>query len=314
MNFPDKGIMLDSIKGSVATAALFLAYISLPLAGILPGLFVPLPGMYYALKSGKGVGFAIVLITMALLAIIANPMALILYLVQGGVISLALPHFDDRGWGGMRSIVSGVALSFFFLVLIVTFAWLLRGVDVHGMILKGIDSSISQTVALYEKSDLKENELLTLQQGMKQAGAVVGRIYPALVLVALGAIAGLNLQLLRRMAERLNRPLALTELSRFRNQDHLVWFLIVPGFALLVRNTDVSTAALNVLAVILALYFVQGLAVALHLFDRFAVPRFIRITFYFLLALQPYLAVALATLGIFDLWGDFRTPKQQKNL
>jgi hypothetical protein len=149
---------------------------------------------------------------------------------------------------------------------------------------------------------------------MKQAGAVVGRIYPALVLVALGAIAGLNLQLLRRMAERLNRPLALTELSRFRNPDHLVWFLIVPGFALLVRNTDVSTAALNVLAVILALYFVQGLAVALHLFDRFAVPRFIRITFYFLLALQPYLAVALATLGIFDLWGDFRTPKQQKNL
>jgi len=314
MNFPDKGMMLDSIKGSVATAALFLAYISLPLAGILPGLFVPLPGMYYALKSGKGVGFAIVLITMALLAIIANPMALILYLVQGGVISLALPHFVDRGWGGMRSIVSGVVLSFFFLLLIVTFAWLLRGVDVHGMILKGIDSSISQTVALYEKSDLKENELLTLQQGMKQAGAVVGRIYPALVLVALGAIAGLNLQLLRRMAGKINRPLLLAELNTFRNPDHLVWFVIVPGFALLIKNTDVSTAALNVLAVILALYFVQGLAVALHLFDRFAVPRFIRITFYFLLALQPYLAVALATLGIFDLWGDFRTPKQQKNL
>jgi len=314
MNFPDKGIMLDSIKGSVATAALFLAYISLPLAGILPGLFVPLPGMYYALKSGKGVGFAIVLITMALLAIIANPMVLMLYLIQGGLISLALPHFLDKGWGGMRSIVSGVALSFFCLLLFVTSAWLLRGVDVHGMILKGINSSISQTIALYEKSGLKDEELLSLQQGMKQAGEVVGRIYPALVLVALGAIAALNLQVLRRMAERLNRPLALTELSRFRNQDHLVWFLIVPGFALLVRNTDVSTAALNVLAVILALYFVQGLAVALHLFDRFAVPRFIRITFYFLLALQPYLAVALATLRIFDLWGDFGTPKQQKNL
>jgi uncharacterized protein YybS (DUF2232 family) len=314
MNFPDKGMMLDSIKGSAATATLFLAYISLPLAGILPGLFVPLPAMYYSLKSGKAVGFAIVIATTALLAIIANPMALMLYLVQGGIISLALPHLLDKGWGGTRSIVSAVALSFIFLFLFVTSAWLLRGVDVHGMILKGINSSISQTIALYEKSGLKEEEILSLQQGMKQAGEVVGRIYPALVLVALGAIAGLNLQVLRRMAEKLNRPLSLADLSRFRNPDNLIWFVIVPGFSLLVKNSAVSTAALNILAVTLSFYFMQGMAVTLHLFDRFAIPRFIRIIFYFLLALQPYLVVALAALGIFDLWGNFRAPKQQKNL
>jgi hypothetical protein len=193
-------------------------------------------------------------------------------------------------------------------------AWLLRGVDVHGMILKGINSSISQTIDLYEKSGLKEEELLNLQQGMKQVGEAVGRIYPALVLVALGAIAGLNLQVLRRMAEKLNRPLSLAELSTFRNPDHLVWFVIVPGFALLVENSGVSTAALNILAVTLSFYFVQGLAVALHLFDRFVIPRYIRIIFYFLLAFQPYLSVAMAALGIFDLWGNFRAPKQQKNL
>jgi hypothetical protein len=314
MNFPDKGMMLDSIKGSVATATLFLAYISLPLAGILPGLFVPLPAMYYSLKSGKAAGFAIVIAITVLLAIIANPMAMMLYLVQGGFISIALPQLLDKGWGGTRSIVSAVALSFIFLFLFVTIAWLLRGVDVHGMILKGIDSSISQTIALYEKSGLKEEELLILQQGMKQAGEVVGRIYPALVLIALGAIAGLNLQVLGRMAEKLNRPLSLAELSTFRNPDHLVWFVIVPGFALLVENSNVSTAALNVLAVTLSFYFVQGLAVALHLFDRFVIPRYIRIIFYFLLALQPYLAVAMAALGIFDLWGNFRAPRQQKNL
>jgi hypothetical protein len=100
MNFPDKGLMLDSIKGSVATAALFLAYILLPLAGILPGLFAPLPGMYYSLKSGKPVGFAIVLISAAIIAVTANPMAMMLYLIQGGLISLALPHFLAKGWGG----------------------------------------------------------------------------------------------------------------------------------------------------------------------------------------------------------------------
>ena len=314
MNFPDKGLMLDSIKGSVATAALFLAYISLPLAGILPGLFVPLPGMYYSLKSGKAAGFAIVMISAAILAVTANLTAMMLYLIQGGLISIALPHFLAKGWGGMRSIVSSVALSFFFLLLFVMSAWQLSGVDVHEMIIKGINTSISQTITLYEKSGLKEDELRSLQQGMKQAGDMVGRIYPALALVALGAIAGLNLQVLRRMAEKLNRPLSLAELSTFRNPDLLVWFVIVPGFALLINNSDVTTAALNVLVVTLSFYFVQGMAVALHLFDRFTIPRFMRVIFYILLALQPYLAVALAALGIFDLWGNFRAPKQQKNL
>jgi uncharacterized protein YybS (DUF2232 family) len=161
---------------------------------------------------------------------------------------------------------------------------------------------------------MKGEDLQALQQGMKQVGAVIGRIYPALVLTGLGAIAGLNLLALRRMAVRLNRPLAVGDLRKFRNPDHLIWFVIVAGFALLLNNSAVTTAALNVLVVALSLYFLQGLAIILYLFDRFAVHRFVQVTFYILMALQPYLAVAVAALGIFDLWGNFRTPKQQENL
>ena len=314
MNFPDKGMLLDTIKGSIATLALFLAFISLPLAGILPGLFAPLPGMYYTLKSGKGVGFAIVLITAGLLAIIAEPMATLLFLAQAGLISLALPHFLSKGLGGAQAVAFSAAVGFAFTLLIAATLWLGQGVDPHREILNGINSSISQTAALYEKSGMKGEDLQALQQGMKQAGAVIGRIYPALVLTGLGAIAGLNLLVLRRMSVRLNRPLAVGDLRKFRNPDHLIWFVIVAGFALLLKSSAITTAALNVLVVTLSLYFLQGLAIILFLFDRFAVHRFVQVTFYILLALQPYLAVAVAMLGIFDLWGNFRAPKQQENL
>ncbi|HEX2769473.1 MAG TPA: DUF2232 domain-containing protein, partial [Geobacteraceae bacterium] len=127
MNFPDKGMLLDTIKGSIATLALFLAFISLPLAGILPGLFVPLPGMYYILKSGKSVGFAIVLITAALLAIIAEPMAMLLFLAQGGLISLALPYFLVKGWGGAQAVAFSAAVGFAFTLLIAATLWLGQG-------------------------------------------------------------------------------------------------------------------------------------------------------------------------------------------
>jgi len=314
MNFPDKGMLLDTLKGSIATLALFLAYISLPLAGILPGLFAPLPGMYYTLKSGKGVGFALVLITAALLAVIAEPMAMLLYIVQGGLLSLALPYFLVKGWGGAQAVAFSAAVGFAFTLLIAATLWLGQGVDLHREILSGINSSITQTAAVYEKSGLKGEELQTLKQGMKQAGEVFGRIYPALVLTGLGAIAGLNLLALRRMAIKLNRPLPIGEFRKFRNPDHLIWFVIVAGFALLPESSVITTAALNVLVVALSLYFLQGLAIILYFFDRFAVQRFVRVTFYILLVLQPYLAVAVAVLGIFDLWGNFRTPKKQENL
>lgn len=311
MNFPDKGMLLDTCKGSIATVALFLAYITLPLAGVLPGIFAPLPGMFYTLKSGKSVGIVIVLISAGSLAILANPMTLFLYLVQSGLMSLVMPYILAKGWGGARAIAFSVSASLACIMLVVLFAWLVRGIDLHGEILQGINSSISQTVKLYEKSGLKEDDLQSLRQGMEQAGAMIGRVYPALILVGLGAVAGLNLLMLRKMAEKFDFQLSIGELKYFRNPDHLIWFVIVPGFALLLKNADVSMAALNLLVLVLSLYFIQGLAVTVHTFERLSVSRLVRTIFYVLLALQPYLAVALALFGIFDLWGNFRTPKQK---
>lgn len=314
MSFPDKGTLLDSIKGSVATLVLFLAYVSLPLFGILPGLFAPLPVMYYTVKSGKRVGIAAALVTMAVLAIIADPTALLLYLVQCGVISLAVPLFLAKGWGAARTVAYSVAISLAYLLLFAVAVWYFRGVNLHGEVIKGLNSSITQTSILYEKSGLKGEELQTLQEGMRQAGALIGRIYPALVLVGLATIAGLNLLALGKVAARRNLPVPVGDFRRFRNPDHLIWFVIVAGFSLLLRNTDVTTAALNILVVTLSLYFLQGLAIIAHWFARFAAPRPVRVVLYALLALQPYLAVAVAVLGIFDLWGNFRTPKHHENL
>jgi uncharacterized protein YybS (DUF2232 family) len=314
MDFPDKGTLLDVIKGSVATLVLFLAYVSLPLIGILPGLFAPLPAMYFTLKSGRGAGIAVVLITLAVLAFIADPTALLLYLVQSGVISLAVPVFLAKGWGAARAVAYSVAISLACLLLFVATAWFVRGINLHGEILKGINTSIAQTALLYEKSGLKGEELQTLQEGMRQAGVLIGRIYPALVLVGLAAIAGFNLLALGKLAARRNQPFPVGDFRKFRNPDHLIWFVIVAGFAMLLKNADVAMAALNVLVVTLSLYFLQGLAITACWFDRFAAPRLVRVILYTVLALQPYLAIAVAVLGIFDLWGNFRTPKHHENL
>ena len=314
MNLPDKAALLDITRGSIATLALFLACITLPLVGFIPGIFAPLPAIFYGIKRDRKTGIAIVLLATALLAFFPDPSALLLYLAQSGLISLALPYFLGKGWGAGRAITFSVGAVSALLLLAALLFWLVQGSDPNAAIQKGISASISQTSALYEKSGIKGDELQTLQQGMKEAGALIARIYPALTIVGLAFIAGLNLLALRRLSARLGRMPETGNFRRFRNPDHLIWLPIAAGFALLINDSSVATVSLNILVVTLSLYFLQGLAIVVHFFDWFKVGRLFRVIFYVLLTVQPYLAIAVATFGIFDLWGNFRTPKKQENL
>lgn len=293
--------------------ALFLAYFKLPLFGMLPGLFAPTAGMYYFLKSGRGVGYAIVVLSAAVLAAY-HPASAAIYLLQCGIMSVAMAEFLSRNLGGGRSIIYALAINLVVMVIAASIFSLSTGNNLHQQVVKGINASITQTAALYGKAGVGADELKTLQQSMEQAGVFIIKTYPALITVSLGFIAGINLLLLRRLAAKFSVPLFLGDFKGFRNPDQLVWVLIVAGFAMLIDNSLVTLPALNVLIIMISAYFVQGMAVMAHSFERFAVPFFVRLIFYLLLSLQPFLTVVVAALGIFDLWGNFRTPKNKQNL
>jgi uncharacterized protein YybS (DUF2232 family) len=153
-----------------------------------------------------------------------------------------------------------------------------------------------------------------MREALKQTGRILGEIYPSLALVVMGIVAALNLQLLRKALPVEMDRAGLGSFEQFKNPDHLVWLLIAAGFALLLPAPSVGIWALNVLIAVLTLYFMQGLAVVVALMKRFALPAFLRVMFYLLLLFQPYLVLFVAAIGLFDLWGDFRTPKNTENL
>jgi uncharacterized protein YybS (DUF2232 family) len=125
---------------------------------------------------------------------------------------------------------------------------------------------------------------------------------------------GCNLALLRRFTGRMGLHLNINEFSSYRNPEFLVWVLIAAGFSLLAGNAIVTTPALNVLVIIIVLYFLQGLAVLSTVIARQSIAGVLRAGLYIMLLLQPYLAALVAAIGVFDLWGDFRTPRKQENL
>lgn len=314
MSTPRKELALDAIKGGVLTLVLFLAYVTFPLIGLLPGLFVPLPAIYFHCKRGIAAGAGIFAITLTVLILMQDGSTPLLYILQSGLIGFLLPFFFLQDKGTTKSVAYAVGINFLLIVALAVAYGFWSGVNLQGILLKGIESSTDQAIGIYSKQGLSPDDLEMLTSSIRQAGQLIASIFPALLLVSLSSLALLNMSVLFKLAEKNLPQLPKPEpYLSFRNPDALVWVLITAGFAMLVPDAGVKRGALNVLTVCGFAYLLQGLAVVLAFFKRVSVPALARIIFWLLLAFQPYLVLAIAFLGVFDIWGDFRAPKQ-KNL
>ncbi len=311
---PSRELALDAIKGGVLTLALFLAYVTFPVIGLLPGLFVPLPAIYLHIRHGAVAGAGVFAITLSVLVFMQDGAAPLLYVMQSGLIGFLLPLFYMQGKGAAKSAAYSVGIDFLLIVALAVAYGTWTGVDLQGLLVKGIESSVEQAIGIYSKQSLPAEDLAMLTSGIRQAGHLIASVFPALLLVSLGLLAALNLTVLFRFAAKRLPQLPQPEsFLSFRNPDAAVWILIGAGFSMIVPQPDLKRVALNILVVLGFIYLLQGLAVVLAFFQRVSVPSLARVIFWLVLAFQPYLVLAIAFLGVFDIWGDFRAPKQ-KNL
>jgi uncharacterized protein YybS (DUF2232 family) len=310
MTFPSKGILLEVLKGCVVTVALFLAYLSVPLLGLIGGIFSPLPALLCALRSGEKTGAAIVLLSAAILAAVAGPVVALFYLVQAGSVSLIMPLFT-REQLSARAAAMTTLCTLALIVVVGGSVVIARGANLDAEVKVWLDAALAQTSSFYTKSGVKEAELQAMQQGLKEAGELMLRIYPAMIAMSQAGVVMVNMLMISGFARRGQLQLQIASFREFRNPDQLIWVLIASGFALLIDYDLVTRVAINFLLVTLFAYLFQGVAVMTHFFARFAVPAIGRFFFYLFLMLQPYLLVGVAALGVFDMWGNFRAPRQQ---
>lgn len=306
--------IIAATVGMAGSFVLFAAYLVIPPAGIFSGLVAPFPAAYCRLRHGRTTAVIAVLGATAAMAGIFGITAGMLYLIQCGLIALLMTELLLKGFSATRSIVWTTAVNVMCLSAVIVFFSLNSSQNIHQLAVSEIQKSVAQAVAIYEKGGVKGDELTALKQTMSMAAELVIRMYPALVTITLIAMAGCNLALLRRFTADMMQGFNIGEFRDYKNPDILVWGLIATGFLQLAGNPVITTPALNLLVIIVMLYFLQGLAVLVTVIARQNMAGVLRIGLYLLLILQPYLAMLVAALGIFDLWGDFRTPRKQENL
>lgn len=303
--------------GTIGSGLLFSAGLAVPFIGFASAFFAPAPLGLARIRGGTAsAGFSALLSTL-LLAVLISPLIGAWFAVQCGMIGLIIPELIVRGTGMFRSIVWTTAATAGLTIILFGVMAIAGNINPQLFIQKEISTSISQAANLYEqRAGFTPQDMEILKEGMQTVGQLLQRLYPALITINLALISATTLLLFRRMAARAGTELQITPFSEFSAPTLLIWPLILSGFAMLVPMPLINTPAFNLVVLLAVVYFMQGLAVLITFCDRTTFASTLKVLMAILLITQPYLAGIVVIIGIFDYWGEFRTPriKQDENL
>jgi hypothetical protein len=160
--------------------------------------------------------------------------------------------------------------------------------------------------------DIEGQQLAAFVEAFPQ---LVLAIFPALVVINHLLTNVLNYVLVRFYCHRSRPPIRLdpADLACWRASDYVVWVFLASGVALLLPVGPISTIGLNVFLVTLAVYLLQGLAIAVYWGRRVPFSPGVRLLLALLLFLVagPLCVGLCIVAGLFDLWVDFRRQRGQ---
>jgi uncharacterized protein YybS (DUF2232 family) len=284
---------------------LFMSGISLPPLGVILLPLVAQPVLLFSFKYGIAAGLIVLALAFLLFLFVAEELALMygLFAVMAGLLLALLGRIRAIEYlvGGIAAILlsttAGLAYYFFG-------SWTAMFQDLRVSMTQQLVSAMT----VQEKMGLPQDSLASLKEQTPHIVEMMLRLLPALLLLSFAFIVLINLLYLgRRFPERRAQWFSLPHLREWKGPEPLVWGLIACGFVLFLPGAGVLNAvAWNLLVVIGACYFAQGLAVIAFFFHKNNVPRFLRGLTYILIIFQQIFTLLVAGLGLFDLWGDFR--------
>ena len=286
-----------------------------PLAYLMVGALAPLPVLVTAWRSGELAALAVALAGAAAIFFLHPGLETIwqnlgfLNLLLMGVM---LASLQCRGVKAPQAIMVTVAALTVGALLVFLGQAVLMGISPQDLLAQK-SAEVMDTVHKV-LGDTTGGAPAPLVPGVApaQVEALLQRLLPGLLVTNLALVAWLNVVLSRQLILLLGWGAADPPLSHWAAPEWLIFVLLGAGFLLLVPVAGARFVGLNLLMVVAVLYFCQGVAVVATWFHRLGLPRLLRMIGYPLLFLNPFFFVII-TLGLMDLWLDFRRLHQPKD-
>jgi hypothetical protein len=175
-----------------------------------------------------------------------------------------------------------------------------------------VEAFVEQLQVLEQNHDIDHGQFEDFSQTLSQ---LVFTIFPAFLVINRLLTNVMNYVLARFYCSRSHPPVHLDppDLACWRPSDHLVWVFLVSGVALLLPIVPIHAVGLNIFVVTLAIYFLQGVAIAIFWGRRtpFSSGMRLLLTLILFLLIGPLCIMLCVAVGLFDLWIDSRHLRRQ---
>lgn len=299
------------LGGAILTLLLLTAAGEIGVSGIVLNLFIAVPIAYVHMRFGLTTALGSLTLVVLGTLILGGAAGLVSYLLQFGIISLVLPHLMRRGWPWDRAVAASVVAIMVASVLALGGYAALSGKSVVQLVDAYADAEAEQAMSIYAAAELPEEKVQELQGAVNQMADFLRYAYPGLAIVVSGFLALLVLWLLNAL-RRDHYKIPGEAFARWKAPELLIWPLIAAGFGTAFIEGIAKQISVNVLIALLPVYFLQGLAIVTHYFNRRQIPPILRGFGYVLIAFLNPLPLIVTGIGVFDIWIDFRKPRVKK--
>ena len=290
----------------VLTVGLFLSIALVPLVGFFPGALTPAPTAIAVIRWGfpgawlvPGCSAVIGALLLYLFNLPESIPYLLALLGMGALLGYGLrSEWPAEKIVGFSSLfVLGMAGLF----LILVFSEAKDGMV--ALIEQDLQTAISSALKEFGGSSL---EIQELQSKLVETVPMMVRTMPGVIISSILGISWLNLLVARRYCRTDSEPCQAEKLSLWKSPEFIVWFVVAGGLMVVLPVGGLKIPGINLLIVMGAIYFLQGLAIMAFYFERWKLPFVVKGFVYAVLFLQQFASMATAALGLFDTWFDFR--------
>lgn len=306
---------LEGFSLAVFSLILTLLPVFIPVEGLLLTALAPFPLIVLAVKYPWRYALSVMGLEIAGVALLGGA-EILLFFSQYGLAPVIIAWAIRREYSVSQTVIWSVGVPLGVGTLLLT----LYGLIVHQPPYVLLMNYLAQVVdALQEHFRLMGQEQAVDQEQFKAFVEAFPRfllsVFPALVVMNHLLTNVFNYVLVRYYFRRSLPPRQLDpeDLTRWRASDHLVWVFLGSGVALLLPITGVSILGLNIFLMTLAIYLLQGFAIAVFWGQRVPFPLGVRLllTLLIFLLAGPLCIGLCIVAGLFDLWVDFRRQRDR---
>jgi uncharacterized protein YybS (DUF2232 family) len=291
----------------VLTVALFLSISFVPLAGFLAGALTPSPTSLAVIRRGVPNAWPVPLCA----ALVGSLVLYVLGLYSSIPYLLSLIGMGAVMGYGLRNQWSTEKIIGFSSLLVIGMAGLfalMAFMETRGEMVRLIEHDLREAIsASLKQLGVSSSETTEMESNLVESVPLIVRIIPGVLVSCVIGISWLNLLISRRYCRAAALDYCISDrLALWKSPEFMVWFVIAGGLLALLPVGDLRLPGVNVLIVVGTLYFLQGLAIVAFYMERWKMPWFVKGFIYAVLFLQQFASLAIAILGLFDVWFDFR--------